>query len=172
MEDGVSSSGDSHVGLGLGLALAGDGHQVFGGGLVTSLVPIGSSELFRAPLGCKGLCVLALRTHPPPHPQLVLYCHLHGSATSNLSISYVTNSTKHLMRERTGDLGSSWVRERVDFNVTDPFKVGWCCAEGSWAAWGQGPQLPTGAASPPKPTVAVPAHTVHPCQPQHRPCPH
>ncbi|RLW00552.1 hypothetical protein DV515_00008972 [Chloebia gouldiae] len=54
---------------------------------------------------------------------LVLYCHLHGSATSNLSISYVTNSTKHLMRERTGDLGSCWVRERVDFNVTDPFKM-------------------------------------------------
>ncbi|NXW71384.1 AEGP protein, partial [Hirundo rustica] len=54
---------------------------------------------------------------------LTLYCHLHGSATSNLSISYVTNSTKHLMRERTGDLGSCWVRERVDFNVTDPFKV-------------------------------------------------
>ncbi|NWR07465.1 AEGP protein, partial [Paradoxornis webbianus] len=54
---------------------------------------------------------------------LILYCHLHGSATSNLSISYVTNSTKHLMRERTGDLGSSWVRDRVDFDVTDPFKV-------------------------------------------------
>ncbi|NWI43480.1 AEGP protein, partial [Picathartes gymnocephalus] len=54
---------------------------------------------------------------------LVLYCHLHGSATSNLSISYVTNSIKHLMMERTGDLGSCWVRERVDFNVTDPFKV-------------------------------------------------
>ncbi|KAM3660245.1 apical endosomal glycoprotein [Ammospiza maritima maritima] len=54
---------------------------------------------------------------------LVLYCHLHGSATSSLSISYVTNSTKHLMRERTGDLGSCWVRERVDFNVMDPFKV-------------------------------------------------
>ncbi|KAL2297917.1 hypothetical protein Nmel_016872 [Mimus melanotis] len=54
---------------------------------------------------------------------LVLYCHLHGSATSKLSISYVTNFTKHLMRERTGDLGSCWVRERVDFNLTDPFKV-------------------------------------------------
>ncbi|NXE69007.1 AEGP protein, partial [Calcarius ornatus] len=54
---------------------------------------------------------------------LVLYCHLHGSATISLSISYVTNSTKHLMRERTGDLGSCWVRERVDFNVMDPFKV-------------------------------------------------
>ncbi|NWR42690.1 AEGP protein, partial [Regulus satrapa] len=54
---------------------------------------------------------------------LMLYCHLHGSAISNLSISYVTNSTKHLMRERTGDLGSFWVRERVDFNVMDPFKV-------------------------------------------------
>uniref|UniRef100_A0A8D2MTD5 MAM domain containing 4 n=1 Tax=Zonotrichia albicollis TaxID=44394 RepID=A0A8D2MTD5_ZONAL len=54
---------------------------------------------------------------------LVLYCHLHGSATSTLSISYVTNSTKHLMREKTGDLGSCWVRERVDFNVADPFKV-------------------------------------------------
>ncbi|NXY09854.1 AEGP protein, partial [Pteruthius melanotis] len=54
---------------------------------------------------------------------LVLYCHLHGSATSNLSISYVTDSSKHLMRERTGDLGSCWVRERVHFNVTLPFKV-------------------------------------------------
>ncbi|NXO22418.1 AEGP protein, partial [Cisticola juncidis] len=54
---------------------------------------------------------------------LVLYCHLHGSATSNLSIFYVTNSTKHLMRERIGDLGGCWVREKVDFNVVDPFKV-------------------------------------------------
>ncbi|KAM9370776.1 apical endosomal glycoprotein [Phaethornis superciliosus] len=54
---------------------------------------------------------------------LVLYCHLHGSATSSLSISYVTSSTKHLVRERTGDLGSFWVRERVDFNVTESFKV-------------------------------------------------
>ncbi|NXW20696.1 AEGP protein, partial [Circaetus pectoralis] len=54
---------------------------------------------------------------------LVLYCHLHGSATSSLSISYVTNSTKHLVRERTGDLGSCWVRERVDFNTTESFKV-------------------------------------------------
>ncbi|XP_014736528.1 PREDICTED: apical endosomal glycoprotein [Sturnus vulgaris] len=54
---------------------------------------------------------------------LVLYCHLHGSATSKLSIFYVTNFTKHLMRERTGDLGSCWVRERVNFNSTDPFKV-------------------------------------------------
>ncbi|NXF29971.1 AEGP protein, partial [Nyctibius bracteatus] len=54
---------------------------------------------------------------------LVLYCHLHGSATSSLSISYVASSTKHLVRERTGDLGSCWVRERVDFNVTGSFKV-------------------------------------------------
>ncbi|KAM4760976.1 apical endosomal glycoprotein [Cyanocitta cristata] len=54
---------------------------------------------------------------------LVLYYHLHGSATSNLSISYMTNSTKNLMRERIGDLGSCWVRERVDFIVTVPFKV-------------------------------------------------
>ncbi|KAK2517703.1 Mamdc4, partial [Columba guinea] len=54
---------------------------------------------------------------------LVLYCHLHGSATSSLSISYVTNSTKHLVRERTGDLGNCWVRERVEFNVTENFKV-------------------------------------------------
>lgn len=53
----------------------------------------------------------------------MLYCHLHGSATSSLSISYVTNSTKHLVRERTGDLGNCWVRERVDFNVTESFKV-------------------------------------------------
>ncbi|NXU51215.1 AEGP protein, partial [Turnix velox] len=54
---------------------------------------------------------------------LVLYCHLHGSATSNLSISYVVNSTSHLMRERIGDLGSFWVRERVDFNVSESFQV-------------------------------------------------
>ncbi|XP_027665428.2 apical endosomal glycoprotein isoform X1 [Falco cherrug] len=54
---------------------------------------------------------------------LVLYYHLHGSATSSLNISYVTGSTKHLVRERMGDLGSCWVRERVDFNVTGIFKV-------------------------------------------------
>uniref|UniRef100_A0A8B9DUB8 MAM domain containing 4 n=1 Tax=Anser cygnoides TaxID=8845 RepID=A0A8B9DUB8_ANSCY len=54
---------------------------------------------------------------------LVLYCHLHGSATSSLSISYMTNTTEQLVRERTGDTGSCWVRERVDFNVTESFKV-------------------------------------------------
>ncbi|KFW82747.1 Apical endosomal glycoprotein, partial [Manacus vitellinus] len=54
---------------------------------------------------------------------LVLYCHLHGSANSNLSIFYVTNSTKQLVRERTGDMGSCWFRERVNFNVTEAFKV-------------------------------------------------
>ncbi|XP_068771412.1 apical endosomal glycoprotein isoform X2 [Struthio camelus] len=54
---------------------------------------------------------------------LVLYCHLHGSATSSLSIYYVTASTKKLLRERTGDLGAYWVRERVEFNVTETFKV-------------------------------------------------
>uniref|UniRef100_A0A8C5JT67 MAM domain containing 4 n=1 Tax=Junco hyemalis TaxID=40217 RepID=A0A8C5JT67_JUNHY len=89
-------------------------------------------------VGCRGLCAPALRAHPPPNPQLVLYCHLHGSATSTLSISYVTNSTKHLMRERTGDLGSCWVRERVDFDVADPFKVSCCWAGGSRAALGSG----------------------------------
>lgn len=69
--------------------------------------------------------------HPPPRPQLVLYCHLHGSTTSSLSISYVANSTKHLVRQRTGDLGSCWVRERVDFKVMESFKVSWCCAGAS-----------------------------------------
>ncbi|KAM6243739.1 apical endosomal glycoprotein [Porphyrio hochstetteri] len=54
---------------------------------------------------------------------LVLYYHLHGSATSSLSISYVLNSSKHLAVERRGELGSSWVRERVNFNVTGSFKV-------------------------------------------------
>ncbi|NWW89094.1 AEGP protein, partial [Rhynochetos jubatus] len=54
---------------------------------------------------------------------LVLYCHLHGSATSSLSIFYMASSTKQLVRERMGDLGSFWVRERVDFNVTGSFKV-------------------------------------------------
>ncbi|NWH72664.1 AEGP protein, partial [Piaya cayana] len=54
---------------------------------------------------------------------LVLYCHLHGSATSSISISYVANSTKHVVREKMGDLGSFWVRERVDFNVSQSFKV-------------------------------------------------
>ncbi|NXH22444.1 AEGP protein, partial [Bucco capensis] len=54
---------------------------------------------------------------------LVLYCYLHGSTTSSLSISYVTRLTKHLMRERMGDLGNLWVRERVVFNITENFKV-------------------------------------------------
>uniref|UniRef100_A0A8C2TZ18 MAM domain containing 4 n=1 Tax=Coturnix japonica TaxID=93934 RepID=A0A8C2TZ18_COTJA len=54
---------------------------------------------------------------------LVLYCHLHGLTTSSLRISYVTNSTEHVVRERTGDTGGCWVRERVDFNLTESFKV-------------------------------------------------
>ncbi|OXB51338.1 UNVERIFIED_CONTAM: hypothetical protein H355_012299, partial [Colinus virginianus] len=54
---------------------------------------------------------------------LVLYCHLHGLATSSLRISYVISSTEHLVRERTGDTGNCWVRERVDFNLTESFKV-------------------------------------------------
>ncbi|NXG15058.1 AEGP protein, partial [Grallaria varia] len=64
---------------------------------------------------------------------LVLYCHLHGSAMSSLRISYVTNTTTHLVRERTGDLGSCWVRERVDFSVTQAFKV---LIEGMAGSWG------------------------------------
>ncbi|NWX13178.1 AEGP protein, partial [Aegotheles bennettii] len=54
---------------------------------------------------------------------LVLYCYLDGSTTNSLSISYVVGSTKHLVRERMGDLGNCWVRERVDFNVMGSFKV-------------------------------------------------
>ncbi|NXN99030.1 AEGP protein, partial [Rhinopomastus cyanomelas] len=54
---------------------------------------------------------------------LVLYSHLHGSATSSLNISYVINSTKHVVRERTGDLGNCWVRDRVVFNTTESFQV-------------------------------------------------
>ncbi|NXX44592.1 AEGP protein, partial [Tricholaema leucomelas] len=54
---------------------------------------------------------------------LVLYCHLHGSASSSLSISYMTSTTEHVLRERTGDLGSCWVRERVDFNTRESFQV-------------------------------------------------
>ncbi|XP_064379614.1 apical endosomal glycoprotein [Dromaius novaehollandiae] len=54
---------------------------------------------------------------------LALYCHLHGSAASNLSIYYVTASAKVLLRERTGELGASWVRERVEFDVPETFKV-------------------------------------------------
>ncbi|NXY50420.1 AEGP protein, partial [Ceuthmochares aereus] len=54
---------------------------------------------------------------------LVLYCYLHGSATSSISISYVTSSAKHLVKKRMGDLGSCWVRERVDFKVSGSFKV-------------------------------------------------
>uniref|UniRef100_A0A8D0G040 MAM domain containing 4 n=1 Tax=Strix occidentalis caurina TaxID=311401 RepID=A0A8D0G040_STROC len=82
----------------------------------------------------------------PPPPQLMLYCHLHGSATSSLSISYATKSTKQLMRERTGDLGSFWVRERVDFNVTESFKVG---AQGH-------PQYGCGATAPTSQGVLCP----------------
>lgn len=109
-------------------------------------------------MGCKGLCAPALRGHPSPHPQLVLYCHLHGSATNSLSISYVIKSTKHLMRERTGDLGSFWVRERVEFNVTDPFKVGWCCAGGHWVP-----------GVTPEPTLGTPgSHSIAPAPTESR----
>uniref|UniRef100_A0A8C8E5X5 MAM domain containing 4 n=1 Tax=Otus sunia TaxID=257818 RepID=A0A8C8E5X5_9STRI len=39
--------------------------------------------------------------------------------------SLCSPSLPQLVRERTGDLGSLWVRERVDFDVTESFKVGW-----------------------------------------------
>lgn len=139
-------------GWGCAWPFAGDGQRVFGGGLVASPLPVGSSELLQPHLcehpveqqprhGVRGAACpcpeASVLTHPPPpHPQLVLYCHLHGSTTSSLSIFYVINSTKHLMRERTGDLGSCWVRERVDFNVTGSFKVGLHHAGASWAACG------------------------------------
>uniref|UniRef100_A0A8C3C8S2 MAM domain containing 4 n=1 Tax=Cairina moschata TaxID=8855 RepID=A0A8C3C8S2_CAIMO len=107
----------------------------FGGGLMASPAPAGSTELLQPhlcehPMGCGG-SVLLLSSQglltTTPRLQLVLYCHLHGSATSSLSISYMTNSTEQLVRQRTGDTGSCWVRERVDFNVTESFKVALCC---------------------------------------------
>ncbi|NXJ95644.1 AEGP protein, partial [Corythaixoides concolor] len=74
--------------------------------------------------GASGTALLSSPTFQATNScSLVLYCHLHGSATSSLSISYVINATKYLVRERTGDLGSCWVRERVDFNVTERFQV-------------------------------------------------
>uniref|UniRef100_A0A8V5GBJ4 Uncharacterized protein n=1 Tax=Melopsittacus undulatus TaxID=13146 RepID=A0A8V5GBJ4_MELUD len=91
----------------------------------------------------------------PSHPQLVLYCHLHGSATSSLSISYVTNFTKHLVKERTGDLGSLWVRERVDFNVMGSFKVGTCL-------W-DGPQHPPAEPVPGESTAGQSQESGPPC---------
>ncbi|NWI13541.1 AEGP protein, partial [Crypturellus soui] len=54
---------------------------------------------------------------------LVLYCHLHGSATGRLSVYSVTASTKELLQEHMGDLGACWVRERVEFNMAQPFRV-------------------------------------------------
>ncbi|NXN64770.1 AEGP protein, partial [Himantopus himantopus] len=81
---------------------------------------VGSASAARA----SGTARLSSLTFQPTNScSLVLYCHLHGSATSSLSISYVINSTKYLVRERMGDLGSCWVRERVVFNVTESFKV-------------------------------------------------
>lgn len=146
---GSSAVGTPARGWGCGWPFAGGGQRVFGGGLVASPVPDGSPERLRPHLRQHSVGWQPLRgmqggvrtpaqgfgAHsPPPHPQLVLYCYLHGSATSSLSISYVTNSTtKHLVRERMGDLGSSWVRERVDFKVTESFKVGWRHAGASWA---------------------------------------
>ncbi|XP_010183936.1 PREDICTED: apical endosomal glycoprotein, partial [Mesitornis unicolor] len=74
--------------------------------------------------GTRGMAQLISPTFQATNScSLVLYCHLHGSPTSSLSISYVVNSVQHLVRERTGDLGSCWVRERVDFNVTTSFKI-------------------------------------------------
>ncbi|NWY60766.1 AEGP protein, partial [Chionis minor] len=77
-----------------------------------------------SPAGAGGTARLSSPTFQATNScSLVLYCHLHGSATSSLRISYVINSTKYLVRERMGDLGSYWVRERVDFNLTESFKV-------------------------------------------------
>uniref|UniRef100_A0A669Q3Y4 MAM domain containing 4 n=1 Tax=Phasianus colchicus TaxID=9054 RepID=A0A669Q3Y4_PHACC len=88
--------------------------------------------------GVRTLCPCSALT-ATTRPQLVLYCHLHGSATSSLSISYVINSTEHLVRERTGDTGNCWIRERVDFNLTESFKV---AASTSTAPRQGGPPLP------------------------------
>lgn len=123
-----------HMGPGLPWPLAWGEQQVWGW-LVASPAPAGSTELLQPhlcehPMGCGG-SVLLLSSQglltTTPRLQLVLYCHLHGSATSSLSISYMTNSTEQLVRQRTGDTGNCWVRERVDFNVTESFKVGWGC---------------------------------------------
>ncbi|NXR05646.1 AEGP protein, partial [Semnornis frantzii] len=74
--------------------------------------------------GSGGIAKLASQTFQATNScSLVLYCHLHGSATNSLSISYVTSTTEHLLRERTGDLGSCWVRERVEFSTRESFRV-------------------------------------------------
>uniref|UniRef100_A0A8B9CKU2 MAM domain containing 4 n=1 Tax=Anser brachyrhynchus TaxID=132585 RepID=A0A8B9CKU2_9AVES len=129
---------EHHMGPGLPWPFAWGEQQVWGW-LVASPAPAGSTELLQPhlcehPMG-RGGSVLLLSSPglltTTPRLQLVLYCHLHGSATSSLSISYMTNTTEQLVRERTGDTGSCWVRERVDFNVTESFKgcacTGLCC---------------------------------------------
>ncbi|NXS63030.1 AEGP protein, partial [Brachypteracias leptosomus] len=137
-----------------------------------------------APAGASSMARLSSPTFQATNScSLVLYCHLHGSATSSLSISYVTATTKYLVRERTGDLGSCWVRERVDFNVTESFKVlveGVAGSEGTvaiddlilspgcmqkqgelWARSPSGAVLPTEKPLPPLPSQAA----ASPCAP-------
>ncbi|NXJ69479.1 AEGP protein, partial [Rostratula benghalensis] len=80
--------------------------------------------LYVGNMGASGTARLSSHTLQASNScSLVLYCYLHGSATSSLSISYMINSTKYPVKERMGDLGSFWVRERVDFKVTEKFKV-------------------------------------------------
>ncbi|NXL68291.1 AEGP protein, partial [Chordeiles acutipennis] len=109
---------NTSLGLGSGYSIPTRDHSSSSG--AGSFLHVGSTSA----TGAGGTAQLSSPTFQATNScSLVLYCHLHGSATSSLSISYVTNSTKHLVRERTGDLGSCWVRERVDFNVTESFKV-------------------------------------------------
>lgn len=63
-----------------------------------------------------------------PIPQLVFYFYLHGSEAGSLQLLLQTQGPRAaqastLLRNRRGDLGAAWVRDRVDFWSAHPFRV-------------------------------------------------
>ncbi|XP_039200779.1 apical endosomal glycoprotein [Crotalus tigris] len=65
--------------------------------------------------------VLAPDTPQPCY--LVLYLHLHGSSSNSLNVYSQTAEALRLVWSRTGDLGSYWFREKVDFTEAKKFKI-------------------------------------------------
>lgn len=77
-------------------------------------------------------------------PQLIFYHYLHGSEAGCLQLFLQTLGSSApqapvLLRSRRGELGTAWVRDRVDIQSAHPFQVGNSKRVGSGEpGWGQG----------------------------------
>lgn len=60
--------------------------------------------------------------------QLTFYYYLHGSEASHFEVflqtlGLNTSQAPTLLRSRRGELGTTWVRDRVDIQSSHPFRV-------------------------------------------------